>query len=967
MTRGGGSGGRRGGEHLDALVMVVRLPFDRRLSDGFCRGMRLVCSDGMVSLPNALDAQTGSGHARYHQQQREAALAAVRLVPGGEGIGDGSHPHPHPSPHVCEAAFVLRRDQGAESHPLTVFNSKCAVTSPRGGIAWTVWNASTASAILREAEVVRILRSDRHTNMVGGFHTETSDAHRPLQLPLATEATVDTLSVAIESYAREAAAESFLEVSSSVTTTANSIASNMPEACVKAARSDACSQAKAAIVATVSDLWSKVSGLSDSNVTSPSAPVSVKSRPCICVDPALENCLAYPISRIGRLSALTFEAADSKNVAIISDDHRIFATPRGSADGRLIVIFGQDYEDSSMQRSVWIDGSLIVGGDASATADAMPTPQTPMLFKPGERISLRGFSMNGNHGVFGIVAVKSGERYATATGIRLILEEVPPADASPGIIALTRFETNRDGATASGCFGHRAGPATALRTITVYGIQNPGRIRDEVDDALSERPLRTVQIRFHESFAANKFEVNELIRLQHFQTPGNNGVFRVTSRPGRNMLEVPTGAKCCSAKLCPLDCRNDEGHGVCNVDTGICECEASWTGASCTEPAMPCPDACSGHGTCNKQKGECACAGEWRGIDCAIPYIPCNCSALDNSTVHGTCDTTVGVMHCDPGPYAGKCCTPLPCFRNCSGEAHGLCDKETGLCKCKRAWEDADCGTPKCGKHGFMLPKKTEEDGAGGSGMSFMPGSDDDDPDSSGVYPPDDFGIETKNKEDWCDMSDPFENPFCPTPNPMFNVLIKMVIPVINRLLGKLMDGQKYERDMYKKLIPPEDGGGYRGGPIDAFLEESTTMYSREESQERTFKPKNEHEGKVIPGLKKGMYASLVNPMTQSLLTSLTKELHEPLQEALHGSLLLSLRDFLNLTLTHSLEHTLGNTVALGLSQSVPLLLERVLPATLHPTIMHEALHYGNYYAAYFSDFYADYYASQLFPEKSKT
>lgn len=58
-----------------------------------------------------------------------------------------------------------------------------------------------------------------------------------------------------------------------------------------------------------------------------------------------------------------------------------------------------------------------------------------------------------------------------------------------------------------------------------------------------------------------------------------------------------------------------------------------------------------------------------------------------------------------------------------------------------------------------------------------MPGSDDDDPDSSGVYPPDDFGIETKNKEDWCDMSDPFENPFCPTPNPMFNVLIKMVIP----------------------------------------------------------------------------------------------------------------------------------------------------------------------------------------------
>ena len=242
--------------------------------------------------------------------------------------------------------------------------------------------------------------------------------------------------------------------------------------------------------------------------------------------------------------------------------------------------------------------------------------------------------------------------------------------------------------------------------------------------------------------------------------------------------------------------------------------------------------------------------------------------------------------------------------------------------------------------------------------------------------------------------------------------LVGCTRPVINRLVGKLMDGQKYEQDMYKKLVPPEDGGGYRGGPVDAFR-------FIEEEEAAPPKAKNEHEGKVIPGLKKGMYASLVNPMTQSLLTSLTKELHEPLHEALHGSLLLSLRDFLNLTLTHSLEHTLGNTVAIGLSQSVPLLLERILPATLHrmlsvslthvmtrglthtlvpsliatlsqnpaqrkacymctqskqmchlcnahtSTVMHEALHYGNYYASYFSDFYADYYASQLFPEKN--
>ena len=60
-----------------------------------------------------------------------------------------------------------------------------------------------------------------------------------------------------------------------------------------------------------------------------------------------------------------------------------------------------------------------------------------------------------------------------------------------------------------------------------------------------------------------------------------------------------------------------------------------------------------------------------------------------------------------------------------------------------------------------------DDDGGGGGGPAFMPESDDDDPDSSGVFAPNTFGIETKNKEDWCDMSDPFENPFCPTPNPV--------------------------------------------------------------------------------------------------------------------------------------------------------------------------------------------------------
>ena len=190
-------------------------------------------------------------------------------------------------------------------------------------------------------------------------------------------------------------------------------------------------------------------------------------------------------------------------------------------------------------------------------------------------------------------------------------------------------------------------------------------------------------------------------------------------------------------------------------------------------------------------------------------------------------------------------------------------------------------------------------------------------------------------------MSDPFENPFCPTPNPVFNVLIKMIVPgatrpVINRLEGKLMDGQKYERDMYEKLIPPADGGGARGSPAESFLETHLRIRSSLISKHKMFTyadPTNAHEGKVVPGLKKGMFKSIIGPASATLSTSLTKELHEMLHESLHSSLVVSLRDSTNSSITHAIEHILGNTVALGVSQSIPLLLEKILPGTLYRTI----------------------------------
>ena len=85
-------------------------------------------------------------------------------------------------------------------------------------------------------------------------------------------------------------------------------------------------------------------------------------------------------------------------------------------------------------------------------------------------------------------------------------------------------------------------------------------------------------------------------------------------------------------------------------------------------------------------------------------------------------------------------------------------------------------------------------------------------------YPPFDFELDMPNPFTWCDMTDPFLNPFCPTWNPIFNILIKMMIPgairpAIDNIEQKLMTGQEIALQIYKLLIVPADGGGDRGGP----------------------------------------------------------------------------------------------------------------------------------------------------------
>ena len=72
------------------------------------------------------------------------------------------------------------------------------------------------------------------------------------------------------------------------------------------------------------------------------------------------------------------------------------------------------------------------------------------------------------------------------------------------------------------------------------------------------------------------------------------------------------GAYCTAAGTC-------NGNGTCNVDTGVCVCNANWYGVGCScNPST----TCSGHGTC-KPSGACLCNTDWGGTNCDI-YTGCN-------------------------------------------------------------------------------------------------------------------------------------------------------------------------------------------------------------------------------------------------------------------------------------------------------------------------------------------------------
>ena len=53
------------------------------------------------------------------------------------------------------------------------------------------------------------------------------------------------------------------------------------------------------------------------------------------------------------------------------------------------------------------------------------------------------------------------------------------------------------------------------------------------------------------------------------------------------------------------------GHGTCNRDNGICDCDAAWTGRACERRS--CPAGCSNNGICTSTYN----LGKWQGIETA--------------------------------------------------------------------------------------------------------------------------------------------------------------------------------------------------------------------------------------------------------------------------------------------------------------------------------------------------------------
>jgi|EP00935_MAST-01C_sp_MAST-1C-sp1_P002270 hypothetical protein len=104
-----------------------------------------------------------------------------------------------------------------------------------------------------------------------------------------------------------------------------------------------------------------------------------------------------------------------------------------------------------------------------------------------------------------------------------------------------------------------------------------------------------------------------------------------------------------------MECSN---RGLCNRDTGVCECFDGYDGTACVRKA--CPEDCSGHGTCETIKE----LSEWKGYDTRISHSPIVAplgahnfdSAIEESYAYDLWDADKSTgCKCDPGYFGADC------------------------------------------------------------------------------------------------------------------------------------------------------------------------------------------------------------------------------------------------------------------------------------------------------------------------